>query len=192
MKKTIASIVLSFLFLNTMNAQNGGLKKGDTYASGLFGVSHSKSGDEKATDILFSPSVGYMVNNNIALGLSAGYGSSVSKLGSVKTSEDIITSAGVFVTYYFNPQSKFSMFGTAGVGYLLTNDKLTDEKFTGIDVGISPGVSYFVSNNLALQATIGRLGFSSLKSNEPGAEATNKIDLGLNLATTNFGLIWKF
>ena len=62
----------------------------------------------------------------------------------------------------------------------------------GFNIGLAPGVSYFVSSNFALEASIGLLSYDTTKPDFDGAESTDTFDLNLNLNNISLGLVYKF
>ena len=193
MKKAIFTISIILLTAIGVNAQKSteGYAKGNTFTSGQFAFNSETTGDVKTSSIDFSPTVGYFVSNNVAIGVQLGVTNSVSKFKSTTTSEKNGYSAGVLARYYMNPTNKFSVFGSAAVsfGALNTKDSVNTTNFS---FGFAPGISYFLSNHFAIETTIGRLGFSSIKPDVDGADATNSINFGLNLTAATFSLVYKF
>jgi outer membrane protein len=193
MKKAIFTI--SFILLTTIivNAQKSseGFLKGSTFTSGQFAFNSETTGDKKTTSIDFSPTVGYFVSNNVAIGVQLGVTNNVSKFDGTKTSEKNGYSAGVLARYYMNPTNKFSVFGSAALNFGALNTKNSADT-SNFSLGFAPGISYFLSKHFAIETTIGRLGFSSIKPDVDGADATNSINFGLNLNAATFSLVYKF
>jgi hypothetical protein len=168
--------------------------KGDSYISGGVGFSQAKTGSASTSNYAISPNYGYFVTNNIAVGVGLGFGGSTAKnAAGVKTVDASALSAGVFARYYTTPAKAFSFFGNLGVNYTSGTDKIpaTDVKTTGFGIAIAPGISYFVSNRLAIESTIGSLGYSTSKTDVTGAVSTNNLGLNLNLSSISFGLVYK-
>lgn len=199
MKKVLLSLAAVFAFglANAQETESNGFAKGDVFLSGTVGFSSESTGDAKTTGFNIAPSAGYFVNENIAVGLSLGYNSLKNEVPSNPvTSESKYTSFGVgaFGRYYFTPGNSFSLFGQLGVGY--ESGKLeqnSDESKTdSFNIGVAPGINYFVSEHFALEATFGILGYSTSKPDFDGADSTNSFDFGLNLDNINFGIVYKF
>ena len=79
MKKIILSAVALFAF-GFANAQEAttttggkGFSNGDIFITGAVGFSSQKTGDFKTNTMEISPSVGFFVTENIAIGASLGY-----------------------------------------------------------------------------------------------------------------------
>ena len=200
MKKVLFS--LSALFaLGFANAQDTatateGFKAGDTFMSGTVSFDSQKSGDFKNTTFKFTPSVGYFVTENIALGVSLGYTNSDNDYTESGYNEKTNTlSADIFGRYYFNPGSKFTVFGQLDLGYSTSKREsygFDSYDINGFGAAVAPGINYWVSSHLALEASFGILGYATAKPDYYDAESTDVFSIGLDLSNVNFGLIYKF
>jgi len=65
-------------------------------------------------------------------------------------------------------------------------------KSNGVGFEFAPGFKYFVSDHFAIETTFGVLGYNSVKPDYSGAESTDTLNIGLDLANINFGLVYKF
>ena len=205
MKKVLltAIAVFGFTFANAQDsgASVNGFSKGNLFISGSVGVSSEKTGNVKANGFTFSPRVGYFVSNNIAVGVALGFDSSKNDNGVNTINKGNQFSAGAFGRYYFMPSSQFSVFGQ--LGFNIDSTKSTTDvtfgnvttstvsKANGFGVALAPGVSYFLSNHFAIEATWGVLNFNSKKPDVAGADTTTNVNFGLNLNNLNFGLVYK-
>ena len=191
-KLSIVFFAASIGFTAYAQKTETGFKSGDKFLSGGINFSNEKTGDAKTSTIEFSPSFGYFISNNVAVGLQLGASNSKTKADGVTSEDQSGFNAYAFSRFYFTPESRFSIFGHAGLGYGVDNDKLDKVKTTHLSLNVAPGISYFLSDHFAIESTFGNLGFSSEKTNEEGSEATKNIDFGFNLSTTSFALIYKF
>lgn len=199
MKKLIFAAAALFAFgvsnAQEKDASSEGFKNGDIFISGSFNIGSSKytNGNYKESSFSVAPSVGFFVTDNIAIGGTIGYGSS--KITENEGDADIKVNAlsvGAFGRYYTTPASKFSVFGQLGVAYTSTDYDALDYKENGFDVVLSPGVSYFLNNNFAIEASWGALSYTNSKPDFDGAETSNSFEFGLDLNNINFGLLYKF
>lgn len=204
MKKIILTVaaVLAFGFANAQDKKQGseGFAKGDVFVSGAVGLSSSKTGDFKANGFNFSPRAAYFVSDNIALGLALGFESQKIELGESATNTQ--TSFGAFGRYYATPSSKFSLFAQLGFDFTSSKNEwfvdsdgslsATDFEDKGFAINFAPGFHYFVSDNFALETSIGVLGYSSNDNGGNGADKTNTFDLGVDFDNVMFGLVYKF
>jgi outer membrane protein W len=195
MKKIIlsAAAIFAFSFANAQDSKEGGagFASGDLFVSGAIGIGSTSSGDVKSSSTTFSPSIGYFMSENIAIGARIGFGSTNDDDGSgveVKTSE---FSLGGYGRYYATPSSNFSLFAELGINYTSAEDA-AEIKVNTLGLAFAPGVSYFMSDNWAVEASIAALSYSSAKADVEGAEAANSLNLGIDLTNINFALIYKF
>lgn len=193
MKKIIltAAAIFAFGFANAQESTEGGFSKGDLFVSGAFSYDSSKTGDNKENTFSFAPSLGYFVTENISIGGRINYQSIKEEEGNFDVQDSNIFAISAFGRYYWTPSSKFSLFGEAEVGYVSGKNKLTDVKGDGFGIGIAPGVSYFLSDNFAIEASWGVLGYSTFEI-DGANDSTNTFNLGLDLSDLNFGLVYKF
>ncbi len=204
MKKIIfaAAALFAFGFANAQDAKEesagGGFANGDVFISGSVGINSSKTGDFKTNDFNITPRVGFFVADNIAIGASLGYMSTKLDDGSDDVSNSAF-SVGVFGRYYATPASDFSFFAELGFDYLSYDSEFAvidgeifvgDSKPSEMRIGLRPGVSYFMSSNWALEASIGALEYSSYDPD--GGDKTTGFGLNVDLTNVNVGLIYKF
>lgn len=197
MKKTL-TLLAAIMFFSGLIAQenfdegHNGFAKGDKFISGLISygsVSHSDDSKEKNFNV--SPRLGFFLNDFIAVGGRLGFAWYQKKLVSGdRVSENSTFTAGAFGRYYLLPGSRFSVFGELGLGFGST--KNMNGKWTnGVNVGFLPGLSYFIGQHFAFEASIGILSYNTVNSgNRSGS--TDSFDVGINLEDIQFGVIYKF
>lgn len=186
MKKIILAAIAVMTF-GFANAQTSGYSKGDAFISGAFNVGSQKKGDAKANEFTIEPKVGYFVTENIAIGAKLGFGST--KIGEDKTNS---FTAGAFGRYYFTPASQFSVYGQAGLDFTNSKIKPGDYKENEIGANVGLGLSYFLSNHFAIEATWLGLGYSVNNNGGHGAEKSNNFNFGTDLRAVSFGVVYKF
>jgi outer membrane protein len=197
MKKIILTVaaVFALSFANAQDKKEGseGFAKGDLYLSGTAGFSSEKTGDSKLDGFSLSPSLGYFLTENIALegGLSITSAKDDDGAGNELKANGFGFNAGA--RYFWTPASKFSLSVGANISYTSTklDDGIGDVTTKEIGLNIPLGMNYFVSNDFALTASWGGFGYSSNDNGGDGAEKTTGFNLGLDLSTINFGLIYK-
>ena len=206
MKKIILTVaaVFALTFANAQDKKEStgeGFSKGDVFISGAVGISSSKTGEFKTSDLNLSPRAAYFVTDNIALGLALGFGSQKIDAGASATNSQ--TTFGAFGRYYATPSSKFSLFAQLGFDFSSNKNEWfvdptdgslngTDFKDKGFAVKFAPGFHYFVSDKFALETSIGVLGYTSNDNGGNGVEKTNTFDLGVDFSKVMFGLTYKF
>lgn len=202
MKKLfIAGAVALFASVNAQETETVGFNKGNTFITGSVGFGSITNDDAKNNSFTIAPSVGYFVSPNIAIGARVGFlNNTVSdEIANVKFEDKTNTfTAGAFGRYYWSPASRFSIFGELNANYATVKNTETQGsvsnsgKADGFNVGIAPGINYFLSNHFALEAAWGVLNYSTAKADFDGATATNNFNIGLNLENISLGLVYKF
>lgn len=209
MKKIVLSLVALFAitFANAQEETAGGkgFANGDVFISGAVGYGTTSTGDISESQFTIAPRVGFFVSDNIAIGAEVGYISTTSDVTGFdpffgETSYELTTNTfaiGGFGRYYATPANDFSIFGQLSVAYATAKSETDIEgsqaiKANGFNFGLAPGISYFVSDNLALEATFGVLGYTTLKPDYEGAESTDTFEIGLDMNDINFGILYKF
>lgn len=210
MKKIVLSLaaLLVVTFANAQEETSGGkgFSNGDVFISGAVGFGTTSTGDLSESEFTIAPRVGFFVSDNIAIGVELGYVSSTSDVATFdpiigETSYELKNNTfaiGGFGRYYATPASDFSIFGQLSIAYATSKSEAADLdgssefKANGFNFGLAPGISYFVSDNLALEATFGVLGYTTLKPDYEGAESTDTFEIGLDMNDINFGILYKF
>lgn len=206
MKKILlsAAAVIAFAFNAQAQETTGttGFSEGDVFMTGSVGFGSQKYGDAKTNQFTIAPKAGYFVTSNIALGAQIGYTSATETevvggpFGPVTADTDTNTfTVGVFGRYYFTPARNFSFFGQLGVDYATAKSETEgipgENKADGFNVGLAPGISYFVSDHIALEATFGLLGYNTVKV-DGDSESTNSFEIGADFTNIQFGIVYKF
>ncbi len=181
-------------FAGTAFTSSAQFAKGDMFASGSVGYSSltDNNNDTKQTSFSFSPSVGYFITNNLSLEGELLFGQETFEEVNLKTINDNSMGFGIASRYYFTPANKFSFFGRLGAAYVTINDKVNKFKTNAFVVGVSPAISYFVSDKFAMQATIGSINYSTTSFDVSGSKSVNGLDLNFNLSNIAVGLNYKF
>ncbi|RPD40394.1 hypothetical protein [Chitinophaga barathri] len=157
--------VMAFLCLFGIQFAGAQVKKGNVLVGGSAGIKfeQDKALDYKAegTTYTFSPKVGYAISDKWLAGAYVSgiilNGQSSMDVGAVNMME------GIFVRNYHRLGNKLALFGEANVGYFHSGVRYNDVKHTdnrGIQVGVFPGLSYFVSKRFVLDGTFGGLWYS--------------------------------
>jgi hypothetical protein len=206
MKKIILSAAALFVFgfASAQDAKEStggkGFANGDIFVSGSVGFNSDKTpgvdDDVKTTSFNISPKVGFFVTDNIAVGGKVGFTSEKTDFGSGDDATSDKFSIGAFGRYYATPTSDFSVFAELGFNYNTSNENAgtggDDFKVNGFDIALAPGVSYFISSNFALEASIAALSYETSKPDADGAENTTDFGLNVDLSNISLGLVYKF
>jgi len=158
--------------------------------------------------------LGYFVTNNIAVGVLGGYGSSFSN-GESKNSSSVnpgyvqksnstinLSSFGLFArTYKLFNENRFGFFCQLDGVYQIGNSKTTytddqsgvsqssntNGNVTGINLGLRPGVVYFITKRIGIEGMVGNLSYNhQTQQNYSNGQKTSKNST--NTLNTNFGL----
>ena len=158
--------------------------------------------DADLSDFSINLSGGAMLTDEIGAGLRIGFGSS----GLTSQNEDFdqklvnsTFSISPFGRYYLDIDAP--LYGVVELGVGIGQQKATttvdgnenDIKFRIFDVGLRPGVSFFMGDNLALDVFFGHLGYSSstlqIEGDAGDADLTvGTFTFGANLNTVMLGL----
>lgn len=202
MKKILLSAMalMAFSFASAQETSNvptnsNGFRMGDFFVTGSVGVGSQSTGDNKSNSFNISPRVGYFLMDNIAVGAALGYESGKTKSPGEPDFKQNEFSIGVFGRYYVTPATGFSLFGQLGLDYIHATSEwdvpgAPKNSSNAFQIGLAPGVNYFVSSNFALEATFGILSFRTDSPDE--GDNTDNFNLGLNFTNINLGLIYRF
>ena len=197
MKKIILTVaaVFALTFANAQDKKEStgeGFSNGDLYLTGKAGFSNDKTGNAKTDGFTLSPGVGYFISDNLALEGQLTYESSKDDNGASSTKTTGFGIAGG-VKYYWTPASKFSLSIGGNISYMSTKYDNGTTNVTGKEIGfnIPLGLNYFVSNDFALTSTWGGFGYSSNDNGGNGADKTTGFNLGVDLSSISFGLLYK-
>jgi opacity protein-like surface antigen len=198
MKKIILTVaaVFALTFANAQDAKEStggmGFANGDLYLTGTAGFSSEKTGDVKTDGFTLSPGLGYFVTDNIAIEGQLTYESSKFDNGGGETKTNGFgIAAGA--KYFWTPASQFSLSLGANLSYMSTKVEVGGFDGTEKEIGLNIplGLNYFVSNDFAITSSWGGFGYSSNDNGGDGAEKTTGFNLGLDLSTITFGLLYK-
>jgi hypothetical protein len=174
---------LAFLGLTSSiaHAQTTPLIKGRGLLSGSIGYRSDKyRGSDNQDTFNFTPTIGYFVADNLALGLNGnlqllGGNSSVFGQNSY--------SVGPFARYYrfVGGSDKFALYGQGSIGYSHYSGG-----FNFGYLGITPGLAFFPIPRFGLEASLRGLSYSS------NFNDAHSFDLGLSLQNIQFGAAYYF
>ena len=152
----------------------------------------------------FSPSVGYFVADDLAIGLTLGYQANrkpyttyTPAQGTVRAQLDPTTTfrLGVYGQYYKMLSEQFGFLGTLGGGYQTLRDYaytsnsnnalISELKASGYYAELTPGIVFFPIPKLGLTASIGSLAFNRLSYDYPTNAGT--APNGYESKTSTFG-----
>ncbi len=169
------------------------------------------SSENNNTNFSFYPSLGYAIENNLIIGMGLGYGYSDNNSAYIDDSNRRFTnnskrySVFGYVKKYIPITEKFALNFKGELNYSksknnrdsLRNDIYNiqdDDTTNSFSIGISPGITYFVSERFALESKIGFLGYTYSKTKGIGAleRNSNKFNFSLNSSQIFFGISYYF
>ena len=171
--------------------------------------------DDEVKDITESaytinPKAGYLIADDLALGLEMSYDFSKTEDDILGNKENKEISAGVFVRYYFlNLGERFKTYAELGGGYLSSESGFVSAptKATGFQGGFNLGLNYFVKENIAISFVVSDIAnYQSLKydevRNDDGdviteSQTVDTINADVNVLnnffqSAKFGVMFKF
>ena len=192
MKKII--VILAALVSVAANAQT---TQGQLFAGGNLGFSSTNfesAKDVKNTSFSIVPEIGYFVADNLAVGLGIGYGMGKVTRPTASVTTETTSSVFVispFVTYFVaTAGDKFFFTPQFRAGFNLGNQKIRETygtfdqtvtaKTQNIDIAVSPGFTYFPSDNWALDFRIRGLYYNM---NNPEGGNNNNSTVGLDVSS---------
>ncbi|MCU0437008.1 MAG: porin family protein [Raineya sp.] len=215
--KKINLLTIAIIFATAMSsfAQTS---KGTLFIGGGLGFT-SKSEKEKTSssttdgDKIFSysinPGVGYFISDKLALGLDFGFtGENSTSTQNIIVPVEVELKTTLFnitpyARYYWMVGDNFGFTGTLGVGIgsgttktTITNTTNTTSKISTLEVGFRPGIVFFPTNKVGLEANFGFVGFSSLTDKDPNNSSnktiTSEFGLGANSITPELSLGFRY
>lgn len=210
---------LCMLIIGFANAQNDdqnsdsdklAFAKGSQFVNVNFAITAEKNeitsggitDESKLFGFSITPSYAYAVSDNWFLGLGLGYSSSKTtiQLQGAPEREDTRNGFEVFpfVRYYKGIGKRLAFFVQGETRFTTIRTKIAnanDQRNNIFFIGIRPGLTYMLSKNIALETSIGALGYTSNNTEDDitNVEAdSNRFDFRLNSANILFGLNYYF
>jgi hypothetical protein len=168
------------------------------------------------TEFMFKPSVGYMVVDNLELGVNIGITNSNEENITVLTpslqktiTKDNDINFGIYAQKYFPLNNWFAFTTSADLGLSTGSFKLDDYNAStvtsiksgtgsksGVGGALNFGIAFTPYNSFALQANVAGLGVQNTKrdTDEVGVGATNSTNFGFNVWRQAYSLdfVWYF
>lgn len=151
-----------------------------TFTGGL-SLNSTKYLGNTETNYQFIIGSGLFVTNNVRLGLNFG----------VKNIKDVQDNFSIEINArkYSKSKNRFSLFGNLSFGY--DESESDNIKSNAYQLSVSPGLNYFITDNLAIEASFGELSYASIKPDVTKKEKMNKFNFSVDLTNIKFGIILK-
>lgn len=190
MKNLILVIIVCLPFV--ASAQ---IEKGKSFITGAFGLSADKTGDTsnspKTVNFSIGAQYGYLVADTWAVGISPGFGFAVTKNPDKTEHHEEAYVIGPFVRKYFpiGDGGKFYVHLDLGYSYQgvrqwgvgANGQKGAVATTSAQIIGFTPGASYFLTEKIALQASIGALSYTKYK------DAGSNVDFNFGINSLSLG-----
>lgn len=215
-------ILLATVALTLCITAHSQINKGTKFLGGNLNLSASSndyqstgliSGSKSATTTFsVSPTAGFFIKENVAIGLSLGYNYSNSKNSSSSSTSNTTNNTISFNPYirnYINLSDKALLFIQTSVSYAygFGNNvntvpgvvSVTDRTETAtIRAALVPGINYFLTNKWALETSIGSIAYSfayknyipntTTSSSSTQTTTTSNFNFNLSMSTINIGV----
>lgn len=154
-------------------------------------------------NITLLPNIEYMMSDNFSIGGKIGFGYSKVKSNTDDSKESIfMIHISPYARMYFPLGDKLSFFGEGGIQFARGTEKVTvgnttndGDTRTNFGIGVIPGLSYGLSEKVALELTTGFLGYEQNSSNDNGdPETTSKSSnygFNINLSSISFAIKYQ-
>lgn len=197
MKKLL--LVGAMALFGAMNAQTekGSWVVGGSTSLGFNSVTTKfKAGSQSSTSpsvntFTFTPSVGYFIQDNMALGVDAGFVSISQKEGDYKSSASTVSLMPTF-TYYFKSGANIMPYLGAGLGYASTkttekyNGGSESETVDGLAWKAKGGFVYLINSTVGVDAGLGYSSYTNKETVGGTDYKTTVGTLGVNLGLSIF------
>ncbi|PST83484.1 hypothetical protein C7T94_13060 [Pedobacter yulinensis] len=199
MKKLLLSLVAVAGLTYGASAQT---EQGKVILGGNVSFNSTKAEGAPKSDVSFQvvPSIGYFVDNNIAIGTGVGY--SYSK--QIGDTEDQAFVVAPFARYYTDLSGQFKFFGQLSVPMAFGSAKDVDAAgevgpklgtTTNIGVALSPGFAFFPTKSVGIEFSVQGLSWENeqLKAEGSGAKSTtNSFSVNGNFFAPKLGVQFHF
>jgi len=208
MKKIVLSVVVVFA-LTIAHAQKKaepiqkndsgfGFSEEDYFIEGVFSFNSTSGSVEDTNTFTFSPSLGYFIKENLAIGGRLSYGTLKKENGNGNVIEKNSSfRVEAFVRHYLLDLGKrFKTYADYSLGFESGKQGVGGNKYTGFGIAAGLGVNYFVTEKIALN--IGLADVFSVYSISPD-QGDNITEIKANINVFNnfftqaqFGLTFKY
>lgn len=219
MKKTLLSISLlatTILLAQDSETPKPSIEKGTWTVNTNINYSNRNNNIEsvdgpvlesKSTNYSFTPNVGYLITKNLEIGIGLGIGFSESSNEREESSWNRNTSGNLSVTTYikvYKPINNKLFLNLKGElilsrqysEYTYTNDSETtinDTTSNTYFIGLRPGATYFLSEKIALEFSLGNLGYTKSVSESDNDDVTSdSFSIDLFDTSYRFGASYYF
>lgn len=204
---TATALICTFLYSNaqegvtnsddlnsdTNSSRGMTFNRGDKFVEGGLKIVNGSTEDAYAV----RAKLGYFLNEKVAVGGQASFGSTEDDATGIKTD---VFGIGAFARYYFLEldDNRLKAYGEAGLGFgkNKTEGPGFDDNNNSVTADINLGLNYFFTKKFAATFTLANILSYNSVSPEDG-DAVNKFELNVNLfenifAQPQFGILYKW
>jgi outer membrane protein len=164
-------VLLAFLMIVTGYA-HAQTSAGTLMAGGairIYSASEQSNDDYEYSEFYFSPSIGYFISDNLALGLNLGFETRKQDNGFAATKYTNF-SVGPFARYYkFTSNEQFAFFAQASINFGSGKVDVTpggESNSSSLSFNVSPGFAYFFNSHWAAELSFSGLSVGSTDPNK--------------------------
>lgn len=181
-----------------MSAVKAQTKSGNMMIGGGFSIASQtrQNSDTKYSRFNFTPSFGYFVVDNFAIGAMLSLGSETNDNGTSKTVATSFSLGPVARYYMFTSNDKFAFYGQALILFgssSYNNTPAPDSKSSSIYFNVSPGFAYFFNEHWALELQLEGLAISSSDPDKDNNDdKSTYVSFGVNSFNPTLGFRYHF
>jgi hypothetical protein len=186
--------------LNSGNIFLGGAVEFSTSKDKFYAPNATVDGNVRSS-VLLAPSVGYMLSDNLAIGVTAGFGKNTTDFanGNVRTTNTF--GIAPFVRKYWGLNDAFYIFGEGSLGFGTGTQKfrsggttVTEREFNIFQIAVAPGLAFFPSPKFALEFKFNLLSYTKDTEVDPDdsrfKDTTTTISFGTNTFAPSIGVYY--
>ena len=151
--------------------------------------------DYTVTNFGIAPEVGYFINDKMAVGLSLFFTGSTYSPDVDGATDTKYNTFGFnpYVRYHFLEKGDFKAYGQFNVAYASTKSDIDGIKaINAFGVNVVPGVAYSLTDNVAINATFGSLGYETAGNKKDNGAEASAFGLNLDSSSLKFGITVAF
>jgi len=204
--KTLSTL---FIFAFAFSGSFAQPVSGKLILGGNFSFSFEHYGEDnqsKSNSFEINPNIGFFITEKTAIGVRAGYSMTKDEYANSFYDSEKVSAFGLspYFRYYIKPnkggiflQSSLQLyFGKEKTSYYdeyEMQDVVEESNFTLMNIGVSPGVYYYITEKIAIEATFGRLSyqFVTTKDEDDNKNKQNYFGLSLNPQSISFGVVFN-
>jgi hypothetical protein len=173
------------------------IEKGDIQLGGSVQFNSMDIEDINFQQFNISPRAGLFLSGTTSLGLQIDYSSTKQDVFSAQNGEVLESTSNQFIfsayaRFHKAVSENFYLYLQPAIGFGTGKAKLDGTELgdlSSFNLGVGPGLTYFLSPRFALEATWGAVSYTSTKIDGPiSSETSNSFDIGLNLDNIGLGI----